>query len=216
VNRPFSGWREGARFYAPLLAAGAVLTAVFWPAGLQWIGALVLAAGLAVVLFFRDFPRTVTAKNDEIVAPADGVVVAIDELPESPHYAGPCKRVAIFLSLFNVHVNRAPYNGVVRETRYTPGKFHLAMKPAAGDANEANAVYLDTPAGPMTVRQISGAVARRIVCPVTPGTPLRTGEKFGMIRFGSRTELYLPPETRICVKLRAEVRAGLTIVARTR
>lgn len=214
MNKSFNGWREGARFYLPVLAAGAALTVFLWPAGWQAAGVLVLVIGIAVMLFFRDFPRAITAQDNEIVAPADGTVVAIEELPDSPHYEGPCKHIAIFMSVLDVHVNRAPFRGVVRETRYTPGKFRVAMKAAASRENEANAVYFDTPAGPMTVRQISGAIARRIVCPVTAGTALCTGAKFGMIRFGSRTELYLPPEARICVKLKEKVRAGLTIVAR--
>ncbi|HNR32791.1 MAG TPA: phosphatidylserine decarboxylase [Candidatus Hydrogenedentes bacterium] len=211
---PFSGWREGARFYVPVLAAGLVLTALLWTTAYVWAGAAVLGLGAAMTLFFRDFPRTVTAGEGEVVSPADGTVVGIDELEASSHYDGPCKRIAIFLSIFSVHVNRSPYDGMVRDMRYAPGKFRLAMKAAAGDDNEANTIFLDTEAGPMTVRQITGAVARRIVCSVTPGAPLAKGEKFGMIRFGSRTELFLPPEARICVKLREKVRAGLTVVAR--
>lgn len=167
-----------------------------------------------MLLFFRDFPREITALPNELVSPADGTVVAIEDLAETPHYEGPCRRVSIFMSVFNAHVNRAPYEAVVREIRYAPGQYANAMRPDSSQINESNAIWLTTPKGPITVRQISGAVARRIVCPIRAGMSLAKGEKFGMIRFGSRVELYLPPGTEVCVTLKQKVFAGTTIMAK--
>jgi phosphatidylserine decarboxylase len=181
---------------------------------LLWVGVAFLVVGLAVMMFFRDFPRTINAQPNEVVSPADGTVVAIESLAETPHYAGPCKRVSIFMSVFSAHVNRAPFEGTVREVKYAPGHYINAMRAEASKVNESNAMWMDTPKGPMTVRQISGAIARRIVCPVTPGTALKKGEKFGMIRFGSRVELYLPISAEPCVTLNQKVYAGTTIMAR--
>ncbi len=214
MNKPFSGWREGVRYYAPVLGLGLLFSVALWPAGYTWIGFLILLLGVAMMLFFRDFPRTIPAGPKEIVSPADGTIVAVEDLEETPHYGGPTRRVSIFLSILSVHVNRAPCESTVTQVKYAPGKFKNAMNPESSKVNESNAVWLDTPHGPMTVRQISGAVARRIVCPVVPGTRLEKGERFGMIRFGSRTELYLPPGTEVCVKLKDKVYAGSTVIAR--
>jgi len=207
--KDFNGWAEGLKFYGPVLLLGLVL-GFFVPL----LGSVVFLAGLAVAAFFRDFPRAITATENELVSPADGTVTHIDDLESTPHYDGPCRCVSIFLSVFSAHVNRAPFEGTVRDVRYLPGKYLDARKPECSKVNESNAVWLDTPHGPVTVRQISGAVARRIVCPVSAGTPLRKGQKFGMIRFGSRTELYLPPGTEVSVAIGQYLYAGSTIVGR--
>ncbi len=211
MNKPFSGWKEGFPFYAPVLAAAVLLG--FFPV-IGWFAPVVALLGVCMALFFRDFPRTITAADHEVVSPADGTVVAIEDLDESPHYDGPTRRVSIFLSVFNAHLNRAPYPGTVTAVNYAPGAFKDARLPETSQVNESNAVWMDTPRGPMTIRQISGAVARRIVCPVGVGTTLAKGEKFGMIRFGSRTELYLPAGTEVTVTLNQSVYAGTTIMAR--
>ena len=198
MNEPFSAWIQGVWYYGPVLGAGILLVIL----------------GLGMLLFFRDFPREITAAPNEVVSPADGTVVAIEDLEETPHYEGKTRRISIFMSVFNAHVNRAPYEGTVRELKYAPGQYKNAMRPDSTRLNESNAVWMDTPRGPMTVRQISGAIARRIVCPVQAGTKLDKGEKFGMIRFGSRVELYLPPDTEVCVTLKEKVYAGSSVVAR--
>jgi phosphatidylserine decarboxylase len=141
-------------------------------------------------------------------------VVAIEDLSATPHYAGPCRRISIFLSIFSVHVNRAPFDGVVKDVQYRHGQFKNAMNSETSECNESNAVWLDTPRGPVTVRQIAGVIARRIVCRAHVGEALAKGEKFGMIRFGSRTELYLPPDAEVCVRIKEHVKAGTTIVGR--
>jgi phosphatidylserine decarboxylase len=214
VNKPFSGWREGAKFYLPVLILGLVLLAGLWPLGYAWIGVAVVLLGVAMALFFRDFPRKILAASHEIVSPADGTIVAIEDFDNSPFYDGPCKRISIFLSVLSVHVNRAPCACTVKAIKYTPGQFINAMSGKSSDVNEANTLWLDTEFGPMTVRQISGLVARRIVCPVQVGAKLTAGEKFGMIRFGSRTELYLPPNAEIVTAMRAKVAGGTSILAR--
>lgn len=211
MKKPFNGWKEGLPFYGPVLAA-AVLLGCF-PV-LIWFAPLVAILGVCMALFFRDFPREIAAAENEVVSPADGTVVAIEDLDESPHYDGPTRRVSIFLSVFNAHLNRAPYPGTVTAVKYAPGAFKDARLPETSQVNESNAVWMDTDKGPMTVRQISGAVARRIVCPVSEGTVLAKGEKFGMIRFGSRTELYLPAGAEVTVALNQSVYAGTTVMAR--
>ncbi len=211
MNKPFNGWKEGLPFYAPVLVAAVLLG--FFPV-IGWFAPVVALLGVCMALFFRDFPRTISAASHEVVSPADGTVVAIEDLDESPHYDGPTRRVSIFLSVFNAHLNRAPYPGTVTAVKYAPGAFKDARLPETSQVNESNAVWMETEKGPMTIRQISGAVARRIVCPVGVGTTLTKGEKFGMIRFGSRTELYLPAGTEVTVTLNQTVYAGLTVMAR--
>jgi len=214
VNPPFSGWKEGLKFYGPVILIGLVLTGALSASAYVWIGVAVLALGVAMLLFFRDFPREITAAAHEVVAPADGTITHVEELPETPYYVGPCKRVSIFLSIFSVHVNRAPFEGKVTRIDYIPGKFLDARSEESATLNESNALWLDTPRGPMTVRQITGAVARRIVCPAKVGTELAKGERYGMIRFGSRTDLYLPTSAEVTVAVGDKVNAGLTVMAR--
>ena len=214
MNPAFSGWKTGLPFYGPVLVAGVLATAglAWW--GLWWAGLPVLLLGVSMLLFFRDFPRAITAGETEAVAPADGKVVGVEDLENTAYYSGPCKRLSIFLSVLDVHVNRSPCKATIRDVQYKTGLFKVAMRADTSNINEANTIYLDTPHGPVTVRQISGAIARRIVCPAGPGTQLVTGERFGMIRFGSRTELYLPPTAEFLVKKGDRVRGGATIVAR--
>jgi len=214
VNPPFNAWIEGLKFYGPVLAIGVLLCFVLNGSGYGWIGVAVILLGIAMMLFFRDFPRSITAADHEVVSPADGTITHVEELQDTPHYDGPCKRVSIFLSVFSVHVNRAPYEGVVTKIVYFPGKFLDARKDESAEVNESNALWLDTPRGPMTVRQITGAVARRIVCPATVGVQLAKGEKYGMIRFGSRTDLYLPLDATVTVSVGEKVNAGLSVMAR--
>lgn len=215
MTTPFSAWKEGAKFYAPVLTLGFAVLVLWWPAPVAlFAGGPLVLAGLAIVYFFRDPLRAAQAGPHDMLSPADGTVVGIEELPQTPYYDGPCKRISIFLSVLSVHVNRAPFDGTVRKVEYRPGQFVNAMKSASSDCNEANAVWMDTAHGLVTVRQVAGWVARRIVCKTAPGGMLARGERFGMIRFGSRTELYVPVDTEVCVTLRDAVRGGLSVVAR--
>lgn len=214
MTRKFSSWRAGALLYLPWLAVGAFCAWPVWPVPVNALGVVLLLLGAATLLFFRDPPRRVPPGDGVAVAPADGLVVAIEDLADSPHYDGPCKRVSIFLSLFNVHINRAPCDGEVTGVDFRPGRFLNAMKRASGQLNESCTLRMRTPNGPVTVRQVAGLIARTIVCRAAPGDHLTRGEKFGMIKFGSRTELYLPPGAEVCVRERENVRAGASIVAR--
>lgn len=210
----FSAWRVGLPYYGTLGAIGLVLILVLLPFGLWWIGALVLGLAAFTLNFFRDPVRVVPADPGAIVSPADGTVVAIEDLDETEHYRGPCRRISIFLSVFNVHVNRSPYDGQTTQVLYKEGRYMNAMSAESSKVNESNAIWMDSAEGPITVRQISGAIARRIVSLPKAGERVVRGQKIGMIKFGSRTELYLPAGTKVCVELKDKVRGAATIVAR--
>ena len=212
----FSAWKVGAVYYGPafLLALVFLGLAVRGQRWAWYAFAPCAAFALFSLFFFRDPPRTISAGPNEVVSPADGTVIAVEELKESPHYNGPCKRITIFLSIFSVHVNRAPFEGTVSDIKRGGTDYLFASKLAAGERNVYSDLWMDTPRGPMTVRQITGMVARRIVCPAKVGDHLEKGQKFGMIKFGSRTELYLPLAAQPCVARGDKIGAGITIVAR--
>lgn len=168
-----------------------------------------------VAYFFRDPERTPPANSDSLVSPADGTIIEIEELQSNPFINGPSKKIGIFMSPLNVHVNRAPADGVVNVVNYRPGKFLIAKREKASEDNERNAVVLqcDWKNEQIAFVQIAGFIARRIVCYVKPGDRLRKGERFGMIRFGSRVDLYLPTQSSVAVKKGDVVKAGETIIA---
>lgn len=198
----------------PALLAGGVLAAWAIAAGQPALAALALVPATFMLNFFRDPPRTVPPDSGAIVSPADGKVTTVEELASTPWYDGPCKRVSIFLSVFDVHVNRAPDDATVLKIDHKAGVFKNAMDPESSELNEAVTLWLQTPHGPMTVRQIAGLIARRIVCPVNPGETLLRGQRFGMIRFGSRTDVYLRADARVVVRPGDRVRGASSIVAR--
>jgi len=186
------------------------------------IAELILAALLVFVLvFFRDPYRAVPGEGDILLAPADGRIADIRQADDSEYIGGPALRIGIFLSIFDTHINRSPCAVRVAQIDYRKGRFKDARNPLAGKINESNDVKLvrtNEPTDKLIVRQISGAVARRIVCKAKAGDVLAGGEKFGMIKFGSRTELYMPVRDDIecLVKVGDKVKAGLTAVARYR
>jgi phosphatidylserine decarboxylase len=154
-----------------------------------------------------------------LVAPADGKVVEISRLGHDEFIGGPAVRIGIFLSIFNVHLNRAPADSRVIALKYSPGEFRNALSPESALRNENTWIALEEQSPPhrrMVVRQISGAIARRIVCDLRPGQLLRRGQKFGMIKFGSRTELIVPDtnDLMIEVTLGQHIKAGATVMAR--
>lgn len=167
------------------------------------------AAAAASAGFFRDPDRAIPAVVNGVLAPADGRVMSVEDAVDP--FVGPSVRVAIFLSPLDVHVNRAPIAGVVADTAYTPGRFVAAWDPAA-EANERCAVRLQGEHARVTVVQIAGVVARRIVCRVGSGDKLAAGQRFGMIRFGSRTDCYMPRTTEITVRVGESVRGGQTVI----
>ncbi len=173
---------------------------------------------LFTLYFFRDPRRTIPSDPGLLVSPADGTVTEISTLPRVDGIEEPSVRIGIFLSIFNVHVNRSPCDGIVKTTRYTPGRFLDARDPKSGSLNEANAIVLDRPDGPVVVRQVAGTIARRIVCAIQENQKLERGQRIGMIKFGSRTELYVPQRVvaEVSVKVGDKVKGGETILARTR
>lgn len=203
------------------LVLAALLTALCFgmPAWLFW--PLTLALGLAwlqCALFFRDPERVVPNDPSVLVSPADGVIKDIVDVEEPDFPGGRALRIGIFLSIFNVHVNRSPRAGRVVAVHYFPGKFLDARHPEAGRLNEQTSIDLEDrlTSRPIRVKQISGAIARRIVCWLKPGDELQAGQRIGMIKFGSRTEVYVPVEsgTEVLVKVGDEVKGGLTILLR--
>ncbi|HOV38588.1 MAG TPA: phosphatidylserine decarboxylase [Spirochaetales bacterium] len=171
--------------------------------------------------FFRDPERTVPLDESVFLSPADGKVKDITLLEKDSPLGVPAIRISIFLSIFNVHINRVPCAVQIQRIEYRKGAFKNAQSPESGQVNESNDVYMERitdPHSPLLVRQISGAIARRIVCTAKPGERLKQGERFGMIKFGSRTELYIPqtPELSVEVKVGNPVKAGLTPLARYR
>lgn len=193
---------EGLRFIVPLAAATVVSLLLGWA----------LAAGISVVLttavacFFRDPERVVPQTPGAVVSPADGRVREI-ELEEGR------RRVSIFLSVTDVHVNRAPYAGKVTQVIYKPGRFIPAYRAEASHENESNRMTLDGPEAVIDVTQIAGILARRIVCRARPGDVLERGQRYGLICFGSRTDLFLPADADVVARVGDRVRGGETILA---
>jgi phosphatidylserine decarboxylase len=202
--------REVLLFGGPLLVATVVLAFVF-----PWAAPVTGLLLIWVLSFFRDPERRIPDGPGLLVSPADGKVVDIATVETSEYLTEPALRIGIFLNVFNVHVNRAPCDGTVEYLKYTPGAFHHANAPTSPDENERQSVGLRTAAGPMMVRQISGAVARRIVCPLEEGAVLERGERYGMIKFGSRTELWVPASVGLDVRVKIgdRVKGGLTVLA---
>lgn len=210
--------KEGTR---ELLIATAVLAVGAWGLSLLHPAAAVPAVVVWawVLSFFRDPERKRDYEPGEFCAPADGTVTEVSRLDDEPTIGGPALRVGIFLSIFDVHINRSPCTGTVREVLYKPGRFLDARHRDSGTLNEANTLVIEpTPplAGPVIVRQVAGLIARRIVCHAGAGSVLGRGERFGMIKFGSRTELIVPQGegTEVTVEVGDKVKAGLTVMLR--
>lgn len=201
---------EGWPFIFPPAAAACILAVMGWP-----IAAGVLAVvALAFLAFFRDPERTAPALPGAVLAPADGRVMGVAEVED--RWVGPAVRVSIFLSPLDVHVNRAPTAGIVRGVEYVPGRFLAAYRPEASEQNERCTIALESDATRLAVRQISGVLARRIVCRVRPGDKLLAGQRYGLIRFGSRTDLLLPRGTELRVQVGDRVRGGETVMGELR
>jgi phosphatidylserine decarboxylase len=181
---------------------------------LMWLG---LIFWVFCLYFFRDPERVPPPRANAILAPADGLVVLVDSAlppPELEMPAVPLPRIAIFLSVLDVHVNRIPFAGTIQKIAYRPGKFLNAADDKASDENERNALRLTLPDGrDVAVVQIAGLIARRILCDVVPGERVKTGARFGIIRFGSRTDIYLPSGTLPLVARGQRMIGGETVLA---
>jgi len=169
-----------------------------------------------VLSFFRDPERKSESGPEAALAPADGKVTDIGEVDEPEVIGGRALRIGIFLSVFNVHVNRAPLDGTVTKIVYKPGKFLDVRNPACKDVNESNLIGFSGARGPFAVRQVAGLIARRIVCPVKEGDGVSRGQRMGMIKFGSRTELFVPAgaDVEVAVSVGQTVHGAETVLLR--
>ncbi|KRO73705.1 MAG: phosphatidylserine decarboxylase family protein [Bacteroidetes bacterium] len=212
--------REGHKtLFIALLVLGLPYVALDHWVQITWLTQtyLVLALVLYVLVlqFFRNPPRTTVAQSGDVIAPADGKVVLIEEIEETECFHDQRKMISIFMSPLNVHVNRVPVAGKVTYAKYHPGKYLVAWHPKSSTLNERTTVVVDDPAtGPVLFRQIAGAVARRIALYCRPGQAYQAGDEFGFIRFGSRMDIYLPLDAEICVKIGDRPRGGETVIAR--
>ncbi len=194
------------------LIAALLLHQPFWVSlatilGFVWIG---------LALFFRDPGRTILREDDLFYSPADGKVVVVERVYEPIFLQREALRIAIFMSIADVHVNRTPGKGSVIFTRHVPGKFIQAFRPEAAIENEHNLIGMEQGSDRILIKQIAGILARRIVCSVQADDKLEVGDRIGMIKFGSRVEIYLPADCQVLIQPDDSVRAGITPVARSR
>lgn len=167
---------------------------------------------LFILFFFRNPTRTAPPGDNNVVAPADGLVIYLGDAVE-PHLGVEMTKISIFMSVFNVHINRAPVNGVVRDSFYISGKFLDVRHERATFENEQSGLVIETPTGlKLVVVQVAGLIARRIVCYAGKGDQLERGKRYGLIRFGSRLDVYLPKETEISVKMGQKTVCGETVL----
>jgi phosphatidylserine decarboxylase len=197
----------------PIIMAAAFVTAVLALLGLTAITLVSLGFTLFICYFFRDPDRVIPQKEGVVVSPADGRVLSVLETTNERFFEGPCLKISIFMSVFNVHVNRIPCKGEVMNIVYHPGKFFSANLDKASEQNERNAIFLKTEEGfQICVVQIAGLIARRIICKLQVGDPVNCGERFGMICFGSRLDVYLPQRVEPAVTVGDKVQAGTSVL----
>jgi phosphatidylserine decarboxylase len=196
----------------PFIIIFAFITVLIYIFGKPWIAVFPLIITLFMAFFFRDPERNIPEGKGNFVSPADGKVILIKDVYENDYLHAESKEISIFMSLFDVHVNRAPCDGNVSLIKHSPGRFLVAHKDAASMENENTIMVLDGKDGKILVRQVAGFLARRIVCRVSAGDVLRRGERYGMIKFGSRLDIYLPKNTEIKVKSGDKVKAGETVI----
>ena len=196
----------------PFLAGAVVLALVVnWFSVLASIPFWLIA--IFVLQFFRDPARPVPQGAKDVLSPADGRIVVIEKV-EDPYLKRPSLKISVFMNVFNVHSNRSPVDGSIVNAWYNPGSFVNADLDKASTENERNALHLRTAAGvELTCVQVAGLIARRILCYVKPGETLARGQRYGFIRFGSRVDVYLPPDTRVLVAIGDKVSASSTVLA---
>jgi phosphatidylserine decarboxylase len=207
--------KEGLKFILPVFVFSLILFLLFvlLDSIASLTGAIVFFIFVIFLLFFfRDPEREVPVGENLILAPADGKVILMKPFNNLEFMAGGGTLVSVFMSVFDVHVNRVPISGVVKYFKYNPGKFFPAFKDKASQENEQTELGLENEHGKVVLKQIAGIIARRIVCKLKPGDSVRAGERFGMIKFGSRLDLFLPENVQIEVKLNQKVKAGETII----
>ena len=198
--------KEAYKFAIPPLVVGAACLIPGW----KWPAGIFFFLGLFVFYFFRDPDRAIPSDPGAVVAPADGRVV---EIVEEEFESAPGHRISIFLSIWDVHVQRAPFAGRISKVEYRPGKFFGAYRAAASRENEQNVIYINTSKTTMIVKQIAGAIARRVLCWKHEGDEVAIGERVGMIRFGSRVDIWLPKDAAVRVRRGQFAKGGETVVA---
>ena len=199
--------KDAYKFAVPPLLLGVACFVFGW----KWPGGVFIFLGLFIFYFFRDPQRAIPSGLGLVVSPADGHVVEIvDEEFESRMG----HRISIFLSIWDVHVQRAPVAGRIAKVDYRPGKFMGAFRSAASRDNEQNVIRIDTPKGPLVFKQIAGAVARRVICWKQEGDAVAIGERVGLIRFGSRVDIWLPMEAEVGVRRGQFTKGGETVIAK--
>jgi phosphatidylserine decarboxylase len=199
--------RDGYKFVFPFLIAGMAGAAMGW----RVTAAVLLVVCAGVAFFFRDPERVPPSEPGVVVSPADGRVMEVEEQDVG---GCPGRRISIFLSIWDVHVNRSPMAGRFREVEYRPGRFYNAMRSRASVDNEQNIIHLQTERGEMVFKQIAGAIARRVVCWKMPGDTVKLGERIGLIRFGSRMDVWLPKDAEILARPGQHVSGGVSVLAR--
>jgi phosphatidylserine decarboxylase len=201
--------REGYLLIIVLALVALLLTL----AGMIYAAIFSLAMCLFMIYFFRNPEREVPGDQGAVVSPADGRVIKIEKVREENYLKAEAQKVSIFMSIFNVHVNRIPFSARVVEVGYHPGRFYVASKDKASVSNERQSLLLETEGGKrLLLNQIAGIVARRIVCHAREGDYFKKGQRFGMVRFGSRVELLLPLETELVVREGERIKGGQSIV----
>jgi len=202
-----------AREGYPCIGFSAFLTLIFAILGLTGLALLTLFITAFILYFFRDPERFIPERADALMSPADGKVILVEEVMDQTFTASQAYKISIFMNIFNVHVNRAPCDGDVDRIIYVPGMFYSADSARGALRNEYCATLLTTPSGrKIAVVQVAGLIARRIVCWLEPRDRVQRGQRIGLIRFGSRVDLYLPKETSIQVAVGQKVVAGETVL----
>jgi len=196
----------------PFIIAIAIFTLVLFVFGWTSIGMVSLILTLFVLSFFRDPGRIVPEGQNVVVSPADGKVVVIKDIYEPDYLQEEVTQISIFLSVFNVHVNRAPIGGVIETVKYNPGRFHIASVDKASLANEQIGMIIRDGNRRLLVKQIAGFIARRVVCYAKPGDVIKKGDRYGLIRFGSRADIFLPKDAEIKVQLGDRVKGARDII----
>ena len=201
--------KDAIKFVGPV----AVLSAIFFAVGLHLAGSAAAIIAALVLLFFRDPKRNTGCAPDRVIAPADGKVVEIAEVEEDEYLGSKARRISIFLSIFNVHINYIPIAGTVEFIKYRQGRYHCAASGRASKENAQNIMGIRNNTTKIFLKQIAGVIARRVVCRLHASEEVLCGQKFGLMRFGSRIEIYLPPECEIKVKKGQNVVGAVTELA---
>jgi phosphatidylserine decarboxylase len=200
---------EGWPFIGPL----ALVTALLFALGMHAPAAVLLGLTLFVLFFFRDPERIVPEGKGLVVSPADGKVIVVQDVYEPEYLKQDVKKVSIFLSVFNVHVNRVPLGGTVESVTYIPGKFLVASADKASTDNEQTAMVISDGKNRILVKQIAGLIARRIVCQARAGDQVQTGDRYGLIRFGSRVDIFLPKDADLMVAVGDRIKGARDVIA---